>query len=149
MAASSWASVAYATTHRHLPRQVGGYMFRAVLAQQLSAVTGACLLVRRSLFEAVGGLDGRDASAFNDVDFSLRIGETGHSVVYAPQAELHHFEIQTFTSHYEGERAASQATDVRRMRDRWESVCTDDPFYNPNLSLSPSNDWNVAVPPRS
>ncbi len=135
--------------HRHLPRQDAGYMGRAVLAQELSAVTGACLLVRRHLFEAVGGLDERYASAFNDIDFSLRIGETGHSVVYVPQAELHHFEMQTFTSHYEGERIASRATDVERMRDRWGAVCQDDPFYNPNLSLSPGNDWNLALPPRS
>lgn len=135
--------------HRHRPRDDGGYMFRSVLAQELSAVTGACLLVRRRLFEAVGGLDERYASAFNDVDFSLRIGETGHSIVYAPQAELHHFEMQTFTSHYEGERAEAEAVDVARMRARWRAVCTEDPFYSPNLSLSAGNDWNLAVPPRT
>ena len=81
------------------------------------------------------------ASAFNDVDFSLRVGETGHGIVYAPQAELHHYELQTFASHYEGARAAEQEGDVRRMRARWAGVCADDPFYNPNLSLLPGSDW--------
>jgi hypothetical protein len=135
--------------HRHLPREDSGYMHRAVLAQELSAVTGACLLVRRRLFEAVGGLDERYASAFNDVDFALRAGETGHAIVYVPQAELHHYELQTFSSHYEGERAASEAPDVTRMRARWAEVCADDPFYNPNLSLYVHDDWNLALPPRS
>ena len=120
-----------------------------MLAQELSAVTGACLLVRRSLFEAVGGLDERYASAFNDIDFSLRVGETGHGIVYVPQAELHHYELQTFSGHYEGARAADKAPDVRRMRARWADICADDPFYNPNLSLLPGGDWRLAVPPRT
>ena len=135
--------------HRHAPAADPGYMARAVLAQELSAVTGACLLVRRRLFEAVGGLDERYASAFNDIDFSLRVGETGHGIVYVPQAELHHYELQTFAGHYEGARAADKAPDVRRMRARWAGVCADDPFYNPNLSLLPGSDWRLAVPPRT
>jgi GT2 family glycosyltransferase len=135
--------------HRHAPGADAGYMGRAVLAQELSAVTGACLLVRRTLFEAVGGLDERYASAFNDIDFSLRVGETGHGIVYVPQAELHHYELQTFSGHYEGARAADKALDVRRMRTRWAAVCADDPFYNPNLSLLPGSDWRLAVPPRT
>ena len=135
--------------HRHIAPQDHGYMGRAMLAQELSAVTGACLLVRRRLFEAVGGLDERYASAFNDIDFSLRVGETGHGIVYAPQAELHHYELQTFAGHYEGVRAADKEADVQRMRARWGKVCADDPFYNPNLSLRPGGDWRLAVPPRT
>lgn len=135
--------------HRHAPAADPGYMGRALLAQELSAVTGACLLVRRRLFEAVGGLDERYASAFNDIDFSLRVGETGHGIVYVPQAELHHHELQTFGGHYAGARAADKAPDVRRMRARWAGVCADDPFYNPNLSLLPGSDWRLAVPPRT
>ena len=135
--------------HRNIAPQEPGYMGRAVLAQELSAVTGACMLVRRSVFEAVGGLDERYASAFNDIDFSLRVGEAGHGIVYVPQAELHHYELQTFGGHYEGARQADKAPDVRRMRARWAAVCADDPFYNPNLSLLPGSDWRLAVPPRT
>jgi GT2 family glycosyltransferase len=134
--------------HRYLPGSQPGYMSRAILAQEMSVVTGACMLVRRSLFERVGGLDVGYPSAFNDVDFALRVGETGHSVIYAPQAELYHHELQTYGSHYAGEREAFQQAEVRRMRQRWDVVCADDPFHNPNLGLSPHCEWKLAFPPR-
>ena len=134
--------------HRYLPGTEPGYMSRAVLAQELSAVTAACMLVRRSLFERVGGLDESYPSAFNDVDFALRVGETGHSVVYAPQAELHHHELQTYGSHYAGGRQSFQAEEVRRMRARWAKVTAADPFHNPNLGLTLGFEWQLAFPPR-
>ena len=134
--------------HRFLPGDQPGYMDRAVLAQEMSVVTGACLLVRRTLFERVGGLDEGYPSAFNDVDFALRIGETGHSVVYAAQAELHHHELQTYGSHYAGERSAFQEAEVQRMRRRWAAVTAADPFHNPNLGLVAGREWQPAFPPR-
>ena len=134
--------------HRHLPGHQPGYRHRAVLAQELSAVTAACMLVRRSLYEAVGGLDETYPSAFNDVDFALRIGEAGHAVVLAPQAELHHHELQTYGSHYAGNRQPFHATEVLRMRTRWNSVCQNDPFHNPNLGLNNGFEWEPAFPPR-
>jgi GT2 family glycosyltransferase len=134
--------------HRHLPGEEPGYMSRAVLAQELSAVTAACMLVRRRLFEQVGGLDESYPSAFNDVDFALRVGETGHGIVYAPQAELHHHELLTYGDHYAGDRAAHHAAEVRRMRRRWEAVCAEDPFHNPNLGLALGHEWKLAFPPR-
>jgi GT2 family glycosyltransferase len=134
--------------HRHLPGKEPGYMSRAVLAQELSAVTAACMLVRRRLFEQVGGLDEDYPSAFNDVDFALRVGETGHGIVYAPQAELHHHELLTYGNHYAGDRAAFHAAEVRRMRRRWAAVCADDPFHNPNLGLALGYEWKLAFPPR-
>jgi len=134
--------------HRYLPGREPGYMSRAILAQELSAVTGACMLVRRALYERVGGLDEGYPSAFNDVDFALRVGETGHAVVYAAQAELHHHELQTYGSHYAGERQGFQAEEVRRMRARWREVCRADPFHNPNLGLMLGFEWKLALPPR-
>jgi GT2 family glycosyltransferase len=135
--------------HRHLPGDDPGYMSRAVLAQELSAVTAACMLVRRGLYERVGGLDESYPSAFNDVDFALRVGETGHAIVYAAQAELHHHELLTYGNHYAGDRAAFHAAEVRRMRRRWEAVCADDPFHNPNLGLALGFEWKLAFPPRN
>lgn len=135
--------------HRHLPAGEAGYMGRAVLAQELSAVTAACMLVRRSLYQRLGGLDENYPSAFNDVDFALRVRETGHEVLYVPQAELHHYESQTYGSHYAGEREAFYEEEVLRMRKRWADVCAADPFHNPNLGLNNGFEWQLAFPPRT
>jgi len=134
--------------HRHLPGAAPGYMSRAVLPQQLSAVTGACMLLRRSLLARVGGLDEGYPSAFNDVDLALRIGELGYGVVYAPQAELHHLELQTYGSHYAGDRQPFYREEVDRMRLRWGAAWAADPFHNPNLSLDAARHWQAAFPPR-
>lgn len=135
--------------HRYLPAREAGYMGRAVLAQELSAVTAACMLVRRSLYQRLGGLDENYPSAFNDVDFALRAGETGHEILYVPQAELHHYESQTYGSHYAGEREAFYEEEVLRMRKRWADVCAADPFHNPNLGLNNGFEWQLAFPPRT
>jgi len=134
--------------NRHLAGDVPGYAGRAVLAQELSAVTGACLLVRRRVLERVGGLDERYPSAFNDVDLCLRIREAGYSVVFAPEAVLHHDELRTYGSHYAGERALFEETEAARMRARWAGVIADDPFHNPNLDLAAGREWEPAFPPR-
>lgn len=134
--------------HRYLPGDEPGYMHRAVLAQQLSAVTAACMLVRRSLYQQVGGLDESYPSAYNDVDFALRVGELGSAIVYAPQAELHHYELQTYGSHYAGERQSFHEEEARRMRTRWADVCAADPFHNPNSSLINGFERHLAFPPR-
>lgn len=135
--------------HRHLGGDLPGYAGRAVLAQELSAVTGACLLVRRLVLERLGGLDEAYPSAFNDVDLCLRSREAGYSVVFAPEAVLHHHELRTYGSHYAGERAEFQETEAARMRARWAGVIAEDPFHSPNLSLSTGREWEPAFPPRS
>lgn len=134
--------------HRGLPGDAPGYMSRAVLPQQVSAVTGACMLVRRALLEQLGGLDESYPSAFNDVDLALRIGELGHAVIYAPQAELLHLELQTYGSHYGGDRRPFYRAEVERMLRRWAGVLAADPFHNPNLSLDAMRHWQAAFPPR-
>jgi len=134
--------------HRNLPRAEPGYLHRAVTAQELSVVTAACMLVRRSVYEKVGGLDPAYPSAFNDVDFSLRVREAGHSVVYAAQAELFHHESQTYGDHYAGDRQGFHEEEVARMRRRWPEVIAADPFHNPNLSLTNGHEWDFAFPPR-
>ena len=134
--------------NRFLPRAEPGYAGRAGLAQELSAVTGACLLVRRAVYAQVGGLDEAYPSAFNDVDFCLRVREAGHAVVLAPDAVLHHHELQTYGSHYGGDRAPFHEAEVSRMRDRWVGAIAADPFHNPNLALVPGREWSPAFPPR-
>ncbi|HET7161162.1 MAG TPA: glycosyltransferase family 2 protein [Rhodanobacteraceae bacterium] len=128
------------------PRGHHGYHGRALVAQNLSAVTGACLMVRRELFEAVGGLDERLPVEFNDVDFCLRLGRHGYRNVWTPFAELYH--------HESASRALEDISAMRMRGDgiaymlsRWQGLLHDDPAYNPNLSLQ-SLDFELAFPPR-
>jgi len=132
---------------RFLPRGEPGYAWRGVLDQELSAVTGACLLVRRSLYRQLGGLDESFPIAFNDVDFCLRARALGYAVVFAGSVELVHHETLSFGHHY-GDNAAQEAMDVQRMQERWPEVCKVDPFHNPNLSLAGQSEWELAYPPR-
>lgn len=128
------------------PRGYPGYRLRARLAQNLSAVTGACLLVRRELFDAVGGLDEALPIEFNDVDFCLRLMQRGYRNVWTPFAELYHHES---ASRSIANAAAKRARDagVACMRERWGERLYNDPAYNPNLTLQ-STDFEIAFPPR-
>ncbi len=134
--------------NRFLPRGNPGYAFRAALDQELSAVTGACMLVRREVFEKVHGLDEAFPTAFNDVDFCLRVREAGYGIVFAASVEMIHHETLTFGQHYSAETTAQEASDIQRLRARWSDICRTDPFHNPNLSLVGRSEWNLAYPPR-
>lgn len=133
--------------NRFLPRGEPGYMWRGEVDQELSVVTGACLLVRRDVFERVGGLDEALATGFNDVDFCLRVRALKYSVVMAASVELIHHETLSFGHHY-ADIPDQEAADVALMQERWAAVCAADPFHNPNLSLTGPNEWALAVPPR-
>lgn len=114
-----------------------GYAGRIYVTQDLSAVTGACQLMRRALFERLGGLDERNlAVAYNDIDFCLRVREAGLRVIYTPHARLLHRHSATRGSDIRVERLASFTWEREHMRTRWAHVIFDDPFFNPNLSLS-------------
>ncbi len=138
-----------AHANRMLAQGEPGYACRAVLNQELSAVTGACLLVRRSVYEALGGLDEAYPIAFNDVDFCLRIREAGHGIVFSAQTEMWHYESVSLGHHFSGERAAQEASELLRMRSRWAEICRNDPFHNPNLSQERGAEWELAFPPRA
>jgi GT2 family glycosyltransferase len=109
---------------------------RTLLDQEMSAVTGACLLVRREVFNAVDGMDESYPSAFGDLDLCLRVREGGWAVVYAGSVALTHYEHQTYTPHYAGERSEHQEAETLRFRRRWADVVAVDPFHSPNLSLA-------------
>jgi GT2 family glycosyltransferase len=129
------------------PRGFSGQMERARLAQSLSAVTGACLLVRRQVYEEVGGLDEALEVAFNDVDFCLRVREAGYSNVWTPWAELYHHESATRGYEDTPEKKARFKKEVDFMLSRWGETLQWDPAYNPNLSLD-SEPFSLAFPPR-
>ena len=137
--------------HSLLGAEDPGYGGRARLAQDLSAVTGACMLVRADLFDRLGGLDALFPSAYNDIDFCFRAREAGHRIVYAAAAELIHFESHTYGQDhytYAGAESGQEKADRRRMIERWSGLLANDPFYNPNLSLAIGSEWDLACPPR-
>ncbi|WP_299595789.1 glycosyltransferase [uncultured Microbulbifer sp.] len=123
-------------SHKYARRDAAGYMGRLQVVQNLSAVTGACLVLRKSVFEQVGGLNEADlAIAYNDVDLCLKVREAGYRNLWTPYAELYHHESVS--------RGADDTTAKRRraqreadyMRRRWGDQLDTDPAYNPNLTL--------------
>jgi glycosyltransferase involved in cell wall biosynthesis len=134
---------------RDFPRGSHGKFNRARLVQNYSAVTAACLLIRKSTYEQVGGLDEKDlAVAFNDVDFCLKVQAAGYRNLWTPFAELYHHESATRGADDNPEKAERFRREVETMLLRWGPVLTNDPAYNPNLTLE-LNDFSLAVPPRS
>lgn len=114
-----------------------GYAGRILAAQDLSAVTGACQVMRLSVFRNIGGLDERNlAVAYNDIDFCLRVRQAGLRVIYTPHARLLHRHSASRGSDIRPERLAGFTWEREYMRTRWAHVIFDDPFFNPNLSLS-------------
>lgn len=133
--------------HSFLEHDAPGYCGRAVQAQDLSAVTGACLLTWRELYEDLGGLDAANLPvAFNDVDYCLRVREAGRGVVWTPYAELYHHESVSRGRDDSAEKAAQAAREVQFMRKRWKHVLDHDPFYNPNLSYE-RPDFSLSLAP--
>lgn len=122
--------------HKYFHRTEAGYFSRLMLTQNLSAVTAACLLVRREVFEAVGGLnEERLAVAFNDVDFCLKVREAGYRNLWTPYAELYHHESVSRGQDDNPEKQARAQREVSYMLDNWGDQLTTDPYYNPNLTL--------------
>lgn len=117
-----------------------GYMGRAIMAQDLSAVTAACLLTSRVIYDEVGGLDEDNLEvAFNDVDYCLKVGESGRRVVFTPYAKMYHYESLSRGQDLTPEKIERAKREADFMRGRWANVMADDPFYNPNLNYSRPN----------
>ena len=132
-------------THYKQHRENLGYMGRLCYAQDVTAVTGACLLVKKSLFEKVGGLDESFAISLNDVDFCLKLRKLGLLNVFTPFAELYHFESISRGLDDQGEKAERYNRESAHFRDKWKKELQQgDPYYNPNFSLDRS-DFSLRV----
>ncbi len=115
-----------------LPADKSGYMMRAGLVQNLSAVTGACLVCRRAVFDSVGGFDVVNLGvAFNDVDFCLRLGEAGYRNVWTPYARLYHEGSKTRGRDGSADKRSRLDKEMDYMRKRWPRQLRRDPYYNP------------------
>ncbi len=127
-------------SHYKQPKQNLGYMGRLCYAQDVSAVTGACLLVKKALFDQVGGLDETFAISLNDVDFCLKLRELGYLNVFTPFAELYHYESASRGLDDNGEKAERYNRESEHFRTKWKEVLdAGDPYYNPNFSLDRSD----------
>lgn len=127
-------------THYRVSSNNLGYMGRLCYVQNMTAVTGACLMVKKKIYDALGGLDESFAVSLNDVDFCLRVREAGYLNVFTPFAELYHYESASRGSDMEGERAARYNEESERFREKWRKVLeSGDPYYNPNFSLDRSD----------
>jgi len=134
--------------HHKLGRHEVGYFGRAMLVSSVSAVTGACLVLRKAVFDEVGGLDAANLPvAFNDVDLCLRIRDRGYRNVFTPHAELYHFESASRGSDMRPERIEGFKSECNYMRQRWGKLLDCDPFYNLNFSLD-GDVFALAHPPR-
>ena len=123
--------------HRNEERGSAGYMNRLAYVQDLSAVTGACMMVSRYVYEKSGGLDDSFPLVFNDVDFCMRLRKMGYLIVWTPFAELLHDESTTRREDSETlEKLLFFQRESKRFQIRWQKELTEgDPYYNPNLSL--------------
>lgn len=132
-------------THYRQKRENLGYMGRLCYAQDVSAVTGACLLVKKALYREAGGLDEGFAVSLNDVDFCLKLRKLGYLNVFTPFAELYHYESISRGLDTDGAKAARYNEESARFREKWKELLeAGDPYYNPNFTLDKS-DYSLRV----
>ncbi len=126
--------------HKYFPRYHPGYLNRLIASNNFSAVTAACLLVKRTHYEAVKGLNEKDLTvAFNDVDFCLKVLELGVRNLYCAEAELYHHESVSRGLDVSKEKMARFNSELAYLKAHWGHVIAHDPAYNPNLTLRHEN----------
>src|SRR5438067_9380510 len=135
--------------HYRWPHGHPGYFNRAILQQNFSAVTAACMLVGKSVFKALGRFNQENlAVSFNDIDFCLRLVQEGLRIVFTPQANLVHYESASRGRQFSEEQKLEFRREAEWMQEKWSDKLADDPFYNPNLSLGEEGGFTLAWPPR-
>jgi glycosyltransferase involved in cell wall biosynthesis len=134
--------------HKFIQRESFGYFGRLKLVQNFSAVTAACLLVRKEIYEKVSGLNETDLKvAFNDVDFCLRVRKAGFRNIWTPYAELYHHESASRGLDDSPEKILRFTSECQYMQRQWANLIMNDPAYSPNLTLT-HDDFSFAWPPR-
>ena len=133
--------------HKNFPVGHPGYMGRLVYAQDVYAVTAACLMVRKDVYEQVNGLDESFAVAFNDVDFCVRVREAGYTNVFTPFAQLYHYESKSRGLDESPAKRKRFASEVERFQKRWaKQLAVGDPCMNPNFDLM-KEDFSFDIKP--
>ncbi len=128
-----------------MPANRTGYLHKASILQDMSAVTAACMMMKKSVFEESGGFTEELAVAFNDVDLCLKVRECGYLIVYDPYVRLYHMESRTRGTEDSEEKVRRFQREIEYMRRHWISILKNgDPYYNKNLSLTK---WNYSLRP--
>lgn len=128
-----------------MPAERTGYLHKASILQDMSAVTAACMMMKREAFEKAGGFTETLAVAFNDVDLCLKVRKEGYLIVYDPYAQLYHMESKTRGEEDSEEKLRRFQTEIEYMRCHWLDILKNgDPYYNKNLSLTK---WNYSLKP--
>jgi len=123
-------------SHKYYARGDYGYSSRLTIAQNLSAVTAACCLIPRHVWEQIQGLDESFEVAFNDVDMCMRIRKAGYLIVWTPYAELYHFESKSRGLEDTPEKQKRFKGEIDHFQQRWhDELRAGDPYYNPNLTI--------------
>jgi O-antigen biosynthesis protein len=131
-------------SHKHFGGDEPGYFYTLQTTNNFSAVTAACMMVRRSVFDETGGFDEGIAIAFNDVDFCLRLRQTGYRNVYLPHVVLYHHESKSRGYEDTAEKQARFLREQLIMHERWKTDRVPDPYYNVNLSRD-SEDYAIGI----
>jgi len=132
-------------SHKYVSDTEYGYFLRPHLTQDLSAVTAACMMMRKQVFKEVGGFNVNLAVAFNDVDLCLKIREKGYLIVYTPYAKLYHHESLSRGYEDTPEKQARFLKEIEYVRKKWGHVIDKgDPYYNPNLTLE-KEDFSIKI----
>lgn len=132
----------------HIGRFQESKRYSLTYDHEVSAVTGACMLIRHSAYTQIQGFDEHYEIAYNDVDFCLRLRQEGFHIVQCQQARLLHYESLSLGNHYTGARAGKERQEILSIRLKYKTICDNDPFYNPNLSLQRGMDGKLAFPVR-
>lgn len=119
--------------HRHFPRESDGYCGRLRMVQNVSAVTGACLMLRREVFEHVSGFDEGFEVALGDVDLCLAVADAGYRVLWTPYAELIHHESKSRGNDAHPANQARFEQEIKRFQAKWPEALQVDPYYHPNF----------------
>lgn len=131
-------------SHKHLPRGHYGYSRQAIAVNNYSAVTAACLMCRREVFELVGGFEDALQVAFNDIDLCLKIQAAGYKNVWLPHVQLYHYESKSRGYEDSPEKIKRFRTEIEYMRKHWADVIDHDPCYSPNLTRA-KEDYSIRL----
>jgi GT2 family glycosyltransferase len=131
-------------SHKYLPSILPGYISQAITTNNYSAVTGACLMCRREVFEEVGGFEEKLTVAFNDIDFCLKLIERGYRNIYLPHVALYHYESKSRGQEDTVEKQIRFTKEINYMQTKWEDLIENDPCYNPHLTRN-SEDYSIEV----